>query len=308
MTSMIGDDLVGVLSHLGVDVTTVSETEAGGRCPVHHLVTGREDRSPSWSMSLDTGLWICYSCGARGNLSQLVSQMTDDPDAINAVQTFLVESGLDRLQQSITPDEDVTTRPTPDMDTFRRFTEVPEQLLRHRGLDPDTAFRYGVRWDAEERRWIIPIVAPNGDLWGWQAKAKGYFRNVPTGVTKSHTLFGLGQCRTPTVLLVESPLDVIRIASMRLGYQMCAVASYGSHVSAEQLKLLVEKADKLVIALDNDESGICGAERVSRNCPRPRNGIEFLRYEHTTAKDIGDMTYDEIVEAVTGASLLPWWL
>lgn len=308
MTSMTGDDLVTILTRLGVDVTTVGETEVGARCPVHHLVTGKDDRSPSWSMSLNTGLWICYACGARGNLSQLVSQLTGDPEEVDAVNQFIVESGIERLQQSIDGDEVVTTRPTPDMDAFRRFKEVPEQLLEYRGLDPDTTFRYGIRWDPEPRHWIIPIVAPNGDLWGWQAKGKNYFRNVPNGVSKSHTLFGLEQCRAPTVMLVESPLDVVRLSSLRLGYATTALASYGAHVSAEQLKIIVSKADKLVLALDNDEAGICAAERVARDCPRPRNGITFLRYEHTTAKDIGDMTSDEITEAVSGASGLPWWL
>jgi DNA primase len=67
-------------------------------------------------------------------------------------------------------------------------------------------------------------------------------------------------------------------------------------------------ADTIVIALDNDEAGICAAERVARDCPRPRKGITFLRYEHTNAKDIGDMTNDEIEGAITGTSPIPWWL
>jgi DNA primase len=71
---------------------------------------------------------------------------------------------------------------------------------------------------------------------------------------------------------------------------------------------MVSKADKIVIALDNDEAGISAGQRVFSQCPRPRGGIFFLRYEHTNAKDIGDMTNDEIEEAVHGATAIPWWL
>ena len=60
MDTATGDQLVAVLERLGVAITTVGDTEVGGRCPVHHLTVGKEDRSPSWSMNLYSGLWICY--------------------------------------------------------------------------------------------------------------------------------------------------------------------------------------------------------------------------------------------------------
>ena len=75
--STTGDALVEVLSRMGVNVTTVGDSEIGGHCPVHVYTTGREDGSPSWSMNSTTGLWICYSCGARGNLPHLVSTLTE---------------------------------------------------------------------------------------------------------------------------------------------------------------------------------------------------------------------------------------
>jgi DNA primase len=305
MDTATGNDLVAVLERLGVDITTVGETEVGGRCPVHLAATGKEDHSPSWSMNSDTGLWLCYACGSRGNLSQLVAQLTGTADDALVVNELLIESGLARLKERL---EDSAPPPAVDLTIFRRFVSVPEQLLEYRKLDADVAYHFGIRWDPQPRHWIIPIVAPNGDLWGWQAKAPGYFRNVPTGVTKSHTLFGIERFRAKTAVLLESPLDVVRLSSVRLGMGVHGLASFGAHVSNEQLNLLTHHADIIVIALDNDEAGICAAERVARDCPRPRGGINFLRYEHTNAKDIGDMTDDEITEALTGASALPWWL
>ena len=306
MDTATGDQLVAVLERLGVAITTVGDTEVGGRCPVHHLVVGKEDRSPSWSMNLHSGLWICYSCGAKGNLPQLVLQLTDNSDEAMLVNEYIISSGLERLKAG-TPDL-VETLPSVDLSSFRKFVSVPEQLLEYRRIDPEVAQRFGIRWDPQPRHWIIPIISPSGDLWGWQAKGKNYFRNVPTGVPKSRTLFGIERFKAQVAVLVESPLDVVRLASLRPGTLTHGLGTFGAHVSTCQLNLLSRWADTIVIALDNDEAGICAAERVARDCPRPRGGINFLRYEHTNAKDIGDMTNDELEEALTGASALPWWL
>ena len=306
MDTATGDQLVAVLERLGVAITTVGDTEVGGRCPVHHLVVGKEDRSPSWSMNLHSGLWICYSCGAKGNLSQLVLQLTGDSDEAMLVNEYIISSGLERLKAGTSAP--VENLPSVDLSAFRKFVSVPEQLLEYRRIDPEVAQRFGIRWDPQPRHWIVPIISPSGDLWGWQAKGKNYFRNVPTGVPKSRTLFGIERFKAQIAVLVESPLDVVRLASLRPGLLTHGLGTFGAHVSTYQLNLVSRWADTIVIALDNDEAGICAAERVARECPRPRGGINFLRYEHTNAKDIGDMTNDELEEALTGASALPWWL
>jgi hypothetical protein len=257
-------------------------------------------------MNLHSGLWICYSCGAKGNLPQLVLQLTGSSDEAMLVNEYIISSGLERLKTGTS--KPVETLPSVDLSAFRKFVSVPEQLLEYRRIDPEVAQRFGIRWDPQPRHWIVPIISPSGDLWGWQAKGKNYFRNVPTGVPKSRTLFGIERFKAQVAVLVESPLDVVRLASLRSGTLTHGLGTFGAHVSTCQLNLLSRWADTIVIALDNDEAGICAAERVARDCPRPRGGINFLRYEHTNAKDIGDMTNDELEEALTGASALPWWL
>ena len=299
MISTTGNDLAGALTRLGVNVTTVGESEIGGHCPIH------DDNSPSWSMNVTTGLWICYACGATGNLTQLALRLSVSSDEAMLINQFIIESGLESLKSK--GDEEVFI-PKADVGAYRRFQPVPEQLLKSRGIDENTAHRYGLRWDPEPRHWIVPIVSPSGELWGWQAKGKGYFRNVPVGVNKSRTLFGLDRFRARTAILVESPLDVVRMASARLGVGVGGLASFGAHVSHAQMSLMSARADIIVIALDNDEAGITAAKRVYDARPRPRGGISYLRYSHTNAKDIGEMTSDEIEEAVTKASAIPWWV
>lgn len=295
-------DVADVLTRLGVKVKRVGEKEISGCCPVHKARTGKEDNSPSWSMNARTGLWICYSCGSRGTLSGLVSELTGEPDSIIAVHTFLINSGMERL--TATPVEE--KKPEVDWRVFSAFPAPSDQSLWTRGIDRASAKKYGIRFDEKKQAWILPIVSSFGELLGWQEKQPQMVRNYPIGVKKSETLFGLDKIHQKIVMLVESPLDVARIDTVLDG--VSAVASFGSHVSKTQMRLLSEHADGLIIAMDNDEAGIESAKRITKQIPSFRYGVKYLHYAHTNAKDIGEMTQDEIITAVKQASVFQWWL
>lgn len=295
-------DIADVLARLGVTVKRVGEREISGCCPVHAARTGKEDRSPSWSINANTGLWICYSCGAKGTLSTLVSELTGEPDSIIAVHSFLIQSGLDRL----TAEPVVAYKPEVDWKVFSAFPAPSDQSLWTRGLDRASAKKYGIRFDEKKQAWILPIVSSFGELLGWQEKEPAKVRNYPIGVKKSDTLFGLDKVSQKVVMVVESPLDVVRVDTVMDG--VSAVATFGSHVSKAQIRLLSEHADSLIIAMDNDEAGIESAKRIAEQVPSFRYGVKYVHYAHTDAKDIGEMTQDEILTAVKQASVLPWWI
>lgn len=295
-------DFVDILQELGVDVRRSNGQEISGCCPVHERRTGRADRSPSWSMNATTGLWICHSCGARGTLAGLISELTGDTDSINAVNQLLLETGINRL----TMPERVEYKPDVDWVSYSRFDKPPVSVLHARNLDPDVALAHGIKWNVLKRAWIIPIVSPLGELLGWQEKGKDWFKNEPAGVKKSVTLFGIERFQSRTAVLVESPLDVVRFASSFSGMQ--ALATFGAHVSKEQINILSTSAERVIVAMDNDKAGIESGKYLFKNLPRFRKGIFWLNYSKTKAKDIGEMTDEEIQYAVTEASVIPWWL
>jgi DNA primase len=295
-------DLAGVLMELGVDVRRSNGREVSGCCPVHEKRTGRADGSPSWSMNAETGLWICHSCGAKGTLASLVSELTGNPDSVAAVNQLLIETGINRL----TAPERVEYKPEVDWVSYSRYEHPPLSEIVKRNLDPDVALAHGVKWNVIKKAWVIPIVSPLGELMGWQEKGYNYFNNEPTGVKKSATLFGIERFQSRTAVLVESPLDVVRFASSFGGMQ--ALASFGAHVSKEQMTLLSTVADRVIIALDHDKAGTESAKTLFKTLPRFRDGIYWIDYSQTDAKDIGDMTDTEVNYAVTHASVLPWWM
>lgn len=296
------DNLADLLQQLGVDVRRIDTREISGRCPVHVRTVGKEDNSPSWSMNAETGLWICFSCGARGSLGQLVSELTGEEESIIAVHRLLIDSGLDRLSA---PERERPQAPV-DWVAYGKFGKVPSRMLKSRRLSPDVAWRYGVRWDGDAKAWITPIVSSLGELKGWQAKKVGWVRNHPEGVQKSDTLFGIERFVAQTAVLVESPLDVVRLGSVFDRPQ--GLASFGAYVSDAQMNLLAAVASSVIIAMDNDDAGLASSKRLFKNLPNFRRGVRWFNYRGINAKDIGDMTADEIERGVLSSTVLPPWI
>ena len=294
-------DLTLVLETAGVELSRISEREITGKCPVHLRVVGKEDRSPSWSMNASSGLWICFSCGARGTLSSLLYELCGDTAA--SAQQFLINAGAERLYA---PKKQEAEQPQLRTDAFFGFDRVSDKRCATKELDPDLVYRYGVRWNPTNRSWAIPIISPMGQLMGWQEKKTDWVRNFPVGVEKAKTLFGVERFQNRTAILVESPLDVVRFAMVFSKPQ--AVASFGAQVSKEQMNLLTHMADTVIIAMDNDVAGIESSKKLYKFMGRPRKGLKWWNYQGTSAKDIGDMTDNEIEIGLTTATVVPPWM
>lgn len=315
-----------VMDQLGVEIKRQTGDELQGRCPVHHLYKGRSSSRHSWYINVDTGLWHCFTCGARGNLPILVSTLTDDPHAIKGVRLYMAKAGLDKLRKGDEAEEEVEA----DWSLYASFEKVPRRLLDKRGLDHFQADRFGLRFNKSIRSscndrgemmkerpdykcWIVPVLDGLGNLMGWQAKQQGYFANVPTGIHKSKSLFGYNYAQSGTGLLVESPLDVVRFHSVYDGDDISCVASYGASVSDHQVMMLRHRFDKLILALDDDNAGRLETKRLRGQTPKQpydlltgfRKRVWYLPYDGTQAKDIGDMTPDELLDAVARVSRVP---
>jgi len=301
MSTPQSTDLVSLIEAAGVQISRVSDREITGKCPVHIRVVGKEDNSPSWSMNLTTGLWICFSCGARGTLSYLLSELLGD-SSISA-QKFLINAGMERLMRV---DASTKSETIVNLEEFLRFERVSDKRCYSKFLDPDAVHRYGVRWNPKNRSWSIPIISPMGKLEGWQEKRRDWVRNFPVGVEKSTTLFGIDRFNSRTAVLVESPLDVVRFSMVYKRPQ--ALASFGAYVSSKQMDILVHSADTIVVAMDNDEAGVEASKRLYKNLSTPRGGLRWWNYSNTDAKDIGDMSDDDLRFGLTNATVVPPWI
>jgi hypothetical protein len=299
----VPSDVPAALQRLGMTALRTVDRPSGGsevqaRCPMHKARTGSEDRHPSFWVSTTSGAFICFSCQYAGPFVQLAADVLGigRDDALR----WIARQGIYRLQPADDEQKPPIEPVTVNEASLALFVAPPPEALAERHLTAEACALYGVLWDPRNSRWIIPIRDPTtGQLLGWQEKNKRHFRNHPDGVKKSLTLFGYHTPYDDVTVLLESPLDAVRLASAGI---TGGVASYGAHVSNAQMRLVRQRPGVLVLALDNDIAGRAARDQLYRTW-RPRGiRMRFLNYADSTAKDPGDMASDEeIHRAVTSA-------
>jgi DNA primase len=304
---MTVEEMESFLKGIGIETYGARGSEVKALCPGHVERTGKPDRNPSWSINSDTGAHNCFSCGFRGGLQYLISYVNGVP--IEEAEEWVRNNTSDlsrRLEQALRPPVVVedSTNPLTEAN-LSAYTDPPVDLLKSRGLTAEAAKQFGLLYDARRECWIIPIRDRNEKLLGWQEKGSRsrYFNNYPKGVQKSHSLFGYGQYKGGTMVVVESPLDVVRLASVGVEG---GVATYGTSVSKEQLNL-IKGADKVVVAMDNDEAGRRASEDIWRKSIDmwfecwffDYSGIDWV--ERDSVKDVGAMSKAEILQGLNNA-------
>jgi DNA primase len=295
------DEMTEVLSRLDIEVIGNRGDEIQAHCPAHVERTGKEDRNPSWYINADSGVHNCFSCGWKGSLYSLVSYVTGT-DYDKATEWLGSSDGLlakfNRITREAQAKIEEPSRITESM--MSAFTNVPLEVAKARGLSVVDCEVYGVRWDDRNNNWIIPIRDPiSNKLLGWQEKGhdRRYFKNVPSGVKKAVTLFGYNQYKRGDMIVVESPLDVVRLASVGI---TGGVATYGAIVSHPQFNM-IRGADRIIFAMDNDDAGRASSRALLNMCHEFGAEAWFFDYGSLDVKDVGGMSLDEIQSGLENA-------
>jgi hypothetical protein len=255
---------------------------------------------------------ICFSCGYKGNLIQLVCDVNEfyvkaygesysydyaTAETWLSTVSFIPIEKLQEIIESLPAYAGPAPKPL-EMSEARLavFTEPPVQALEIRHTTPEAAEAYGVMWDNKTNTWILPLREPHFNrLLGWQEKGTVHrtFFNRPAGLQKSKTLFGVNIQQEDLAIVVESPLDCLRMHSA--GFQG-AVAICGSSVSDEQIKLL-RYSKKIICAFDNpsiDNAGKKASKEMLNHARKYGLNLFFFNYGSSSKKDPGDMTDEEI--------------
>jgi len=316
---LTGDKVKSVLANLNIEIENERGDEIIALCPGHELRTGKVDQNPSWSINTETGVHHCFSCGYKGNLLTLVAECKEfytqwDRLDLDGAKEWLRQNSTIDLPTLIKQMEDVKEsyiaipRPVPMSEArLALFSHsIPKNALDSRLLYQESCEAFGVLWDTNTSRWILPIYSWDQDsLMGWQEKGfrDRYFKNRPTGILKSKTVFFSAVSRyahnayDDLMVVVESPLDAVRLHSAGI---TSGVATFGTSVSPDQFAIF-RSTKKLVFAFDNDDPGRTAALRmldISR-----KTGVEchFINYNGIDKKDIGEMTDEEIIQSLSSA-------
>lgn len=288
-------------------------------CPMHERITGEPDHNPSWFINTETGQHICFSCGYKGNLVQLVCDVkgfyrTDfngaasyDYTAGNNWLASNTSASIAELREMLTKlPQYMSPPPRPIAMSEARlaiYVDPPQSALQERNLTAESAEAFSVLWNHNTSTWILPIRdAETNALMGWQEKGTvdRTFKNRPAGVQKSQTLFGYNNMAEDYVIVVESPLDCLRLHSA--GYAS-AVATYGAIMSEAQAKLL-KGVGKIIVAFDNpniDKAGLKASQQMLEFARKYNLNVFFFYYGDSNKKDPGDMTDEEIEQGILSA-------
>lgn len=258
-------------------------------CPFH------ADTNPSFSINVDSGLWICFSCGVKGNIAKLQRHFGGQPLEVS-LETL--HRSLDRLE----PAEEVKRRPASWLAQYPMSIEGRAWCYGRR-IDGESIDRWTLGFDHDQEAVTIPLHALDGSVLGvirrfLDPRAVPKYR-YPPGFKISRYLFGahrlVGPKRYGTIVVTEGSLDAIRVDGA--GY--AAVAVLGSSLSTAQMRLLrVLNPHGLVLAFDDDKAGRAALRRSSGQL----KGMPlYVPTDYSGCKDPGEMTDDQIERLVASA-------
>jgi len=275
-----------------------------GLCPFH------SERSPSFSVNDETGRYMCFGCGVKGDVFTFVQQM-EHLDFVGSVERIASKAGIELHYTSGAGNGERKHRKELQalmeraVDWYHaRLLESPDaraarEYLRDRGLSGDVARSFRLGWAPDEwdalssslgatpamlaevglgfvnkagrlqdsfrARVMFPIFDENGAavafggriLPGSTDPAK-YKNSTETPVyVKSRTLYGLNWAKgnvvkEDRVIVCEGYTDVIGFHRSGLA---TAVATCGTALTEDHVKLMKRYARNVVLAFDADAAG-----------------------------------------------------
>lgn len=314
-----------VIDELGITQVGKTSTVFYCYCPFH---TNRD--SHSFVVGKRTGLYYCFnqSCGARGNLQQLIERLSDRTQAEAMMLIAKYEKPVERgqllsesLKEMFEDKPEYPHFPQAVVDgTVETFwnPETPEALeyMRGRRFSDDTLRFFELGYSIRKGNLVTyPVHTPDGkQVVGLVGRGvfEKTFRNSKN-IPRSKVVFNLHNARrvSDRVIVTESGFDAMMIHQS--GHKN-VVATMGSSVSEKQVALLDRNFVEIIVFSDNDAAGEDMYKRIAR-----MSGSTVLRpsYEDGTIypeagfggkapKDACDLTEDQIDKMIKRADNELW--
>lgn len=257
-------DVRGYILSKFPDKTPSSGGQLHTQCPFH------DDNSPSFSIDIDRGVFVCGSprCGVRGSFAYFYKLM-------EGIESW-AQVYRDLRVTQVTPDIEALLAAHPEKKRNYWISEFPQApqvepivsvaYLTERGIGPEIVGRFGLLYGRSGDSAgifigdsiVVPVYDLNGAYITFQVRylnpdAKLRWR-TPTGSPIQNVLYGgwLVSGTSGELWVVEGPSDVWNMA--KLGCE--AVGLFTKEASAAQLNRLrdlsVRLGVKLVVCMDGD--------------------------------------------------------
>jgi DNA primase len=285
-----------------------------GLCPFH------AEKTPSFTVSDERGLFHCFGCGAGGTVFTFVMR-ADRVEFREAVESLARRVGIALPERGEGGPNREQRQQLFDLNEAaqQHFREAlrsaagngARQYLGKRGVKPTTIDTYGVGFcpagggglarlfaakrissqqaielgligrradgSAYDRLWgrvTFPIRDGSGRILGFGGRTLGTeqpkYLNSPESALfhKGQVLYGLFEARDAVreaerVVIVEGYLDALSLVEAGIGY---AVATLGTAVTPDQLRLARRFAPEVIAFFDGDRAGQAAAVRAFGIC------------------------------------------
>jgi DNA primase len=290
------------LSDWGINVAYENAKEVLCFCPFHSNTD-----TPAFSINKMTGLWCCFneSCGKRGNLRDLARELGFK------LENHVRDISTDEIQELL-EDEEEETFPQGAIDKVVLDYSSEEDLAKvqyliDRGFSPAILQHFEVGFSEKKERIVIPARDENYRLLGFIGRAIRDEQRpkylYTKGFGRAHTLWNLNNAKHYNeVIVVEGSLDAIKVH--QAGFPN-VVSTLGAAITDHHIDLLHRHFYKIIVFSDNDEAGKAARDGIIDRVPD--RDLWVVEYPDTDMKDPGDLSEDEIREAIRSShDYLTW--
>ena len=292
-------DVIAILNYYGL-ISNVSSYDVNILiiCPFHEEVV------PSCNVSLISGVYLCFGCGKKGNIVDLISQI----ERVNKLKAMIIATKItkkaipNKLNQPVNfyNEEFIIDKimlleraklffdglPTPSWDIIKNH------YLLDRGFTSNILKEFDVRINQSS---TYPVIIPLYE----EEIFKGYIlrrtdKDEPKylfsrGFDKHNTL--VGSLYATSILIVEGILDLMKAKQHGFKNVCCLL---GWSASSYQLNKINKVSSRIISALDNDEGGNRGHVVLKDNF---KNKVVRFSYPQNK-KDICELSRQEFIQSM----------
>lgn len=279
-------------------VLELSSVKVGGEidthllifCPFHYNVN-----TPACEIDKSNGMYICFSCGESGNLTDMVMKTTGR-NYFEATRLINSHAGATDIEKQI---NDIVDAPVEikefDIKLIENLhnnlmaSDRAKNYFYSRGISDHAQNKLMLGYSQKQDMVIVPVFNENSLCLGFVGRSiEGKVFKNSTGLPKKHVLFNLNRAKRKDIIVVESSFDAIRL--WQLGFH--SVATLGATISKSQIQLLSKFSNTITICPDNDDAGKRLEEKIIDNIQNKQ--IDVIRLN--SGKDVGDHSDIELSE------------
>lgn len=304
------DQVREIIESLGVNISGDTTTDFICFCPFHS-----NSYSPAFTISKTSGLYMCHnpscSAGRGGNLIKMMVLLGDNGpmEARRIIAMKSTMSGKSLVDQVIelqdeTNIKEIDPKLVSTMEHNYDQSARAKSYMESRGLDDKTTGSFHVGYDPQSDMVLVPIFNHRGEPVGFNGRTiEGKRFRLSKGLPRNEMLFNLHNAKRygGTVIVCESQFDVMKMHQAGFPNGVCLL---GSSISDRQIYLLQRYFNRIIIMTDADPAGRKAGHTLSEKLRGV--AIEWaiwdwgVVYPHD-AKDVGDMTVDEIRHCIKKA-------